>query len=390
MTSTPDTKNRPIALVLGFNIHGLAVARALARNGVEVHAVTPYPSMPTTATRYAKVHVREGVDKGHVLPFLLDFAQTELIGRKAVLFPTNDRLVQSLGTNWEDVPAQFLLSWSDSAAQILELISKDNLPGYCRRAGIKHPHSITARSLDECLEELGESDQALMVKPAHPQSGFKALIVRERRELEKVFSNYPDDLPFVVQQYIDGDTHDHYFCSMYVHEGKALAAMTGRKLCAHPPNTGQGTVMTAESNDEVLALSQRFVDHLEISGPVSIEYKRDPSGEYWMIEPNVGRTEYCVDLAIQSGLNLPQIEFDLQTGGGVPTTSEIRNDGVSWYDTEKDLWCFLSQCWRHRGFPPQGKQAVFPYWGHADPATFRASLFRPFTKLAARIAGRFR
>ena len=38
---------------------------------------------------------------------------------------------------------------------------------------------------------------------------------------------------------------------------------------------------------------------------MAVEFKRSADGRLWMIEPNVGRTEYCVDVCIGNGFDLP-------------------------------------------------------------------------------------
>ena len=43
----------PTAVVVGLCAHGLAVARSLGRNGVQVHALEANDTLPGTATRHA-------------------------------------------------------------------------------------------------------------------------------------------------------------------------------------------------------------------------------------------------------------------------------------------------------------------------------------------------
>lgn len=376
---------RPIALVLGFNIHGLAVARALAMSGIEVHALSPYPNMPANKTRHAYVHIRGGADTGDVSKFLHEFAKSHLRERTAIIFPTNDKIVESIGANWAELPSNYRLSWSNASGQVLELLSKDNLPNYCKRAGIPYPKSATAFSIDECLSKIGKISKTLIVKPAKPLSSFKAEIVHSKDALASLYRKHPNDTPFVVQEYIEGDGDSLYFCSMYLTDGKEVASFTGKKLRAVPLNTGQGTVMTTEANEAVLELSRKFVANLHLSGPVSIEYRRDAQGRYWMIEPNVGRTEYCIDLAVQAGLNFPLLEYqDVTDNQDLDLPTNISRE-TTWYDTEKDPLCFLRHCLETRSIRPMGKQCVFPYAGHNDAATFAAALIWPIRKRIIRL-----
>lgn len=84
MSQTPP----PLALIMGFSVHGLALARALHKAGVEVHAFTPPGSRfaATSFTRYARVQVRERLNAEDLLEHLLSFARALPEGRRRYCF----------------------------------------------------------------------------------------------------------------------------------------------------------------------------------------------------------------------------------------------------------------------------------------------------------------
>ena len=368
MSGTSPGGGQPAALVVGLSIHGLALARALAKRGVLVHCLAGHevPPSPTTATRFAKVHFRETLNSGPLVDHLLEIARDIGADGKTVLFPTSDRIVRAIAEGWERLEPCFLLAWSHCRDRVLQLQRKDALAQACDAAGIRYPRSAvldSAVNADQCTAGLRFP---LIAKPAQPLSSFKAIKLSSTAELQQLAERFRSDLPFVVQEWVEGGEGSLFACTTYLDRGRPVFLFPSRKLAASPPGLGQGTVFESLDDSEICAISDRFLSTLELSGPVAVEFKRDPDGQYWFIEPNVGRTEYCVDLAIQCGWDLPWIEYLHATG----RLSEFRppanvTRGV-WYDTEKDPLCFL----RHAGalfVPGHGpRRPIFPFLGHAD------------------------
>ncbi len=107
---------------------------------------------------------------------------------------------------------------------------------------------------------------------------------------------------------------------------------------------------------------RKLIPAFDVSGPVALEFKKGPDGEFWFIEANVGRTEFCVDLAIQAGFNIPLLEFQQAIGEPLAVSGGDIEPSV-WFDTDKEPFCYLALCIQERTFRPFGKTPVFPYWG---------------------------
>ena len=366
------------ALVVGFSVHGLAVARALAQQGIEVHALANFedPPQPTIHTRYAKVHVTRDLNTAPLAETLRGVAARIPTARKIVLFPTSDRIAKSIAEAWPQLSDRFLLSWADCRELVLELQRKDSLAKYCERAGVRYPRSRPLQRAADCDAAARELTFPLVIKPAQPLSSFKAIQINSVEELRASAATYERDLPFVIQEWIDGPEPSLYACTIHVDRGKPLFAFTSRKLAASPPGVGQGTVFESIESAEAEAITRRFIAVLDITGPVAAEFKRDAKGQFWFIEPNVGRTEYCVDLTIQCGFNLPYVEYRHATGQAIGSVaSSKKRDGV-WFDTDKDPACVIA-C-RGALRDPQGRRraAIFPFFGHGDWKPFVASCWR--------------
>lgn len=358
------------ALVLGFSIHGLAVARALSKSGIKVFAITADSRLPTSYTKFAEVYCYEGVNSEKLVTILRDFAANHLDGQKAVLFPTSDNMVRSLADGWPELQEEYMLSWASCRSMVARLARKDELPDICDMVGVRHPTTINVTGVNDCVRIKDELAFPIMVKPARPLSSFKAIRVERIEELSNIVEVYKADLPFVAQQLIDGSDDTNFFCTFFLKHGDEKCAFTGQKLQSEPPITGQGTIMASVSNTRVLELGRRFCKGLDLSGPVALEFKKDPDGRYWLIEPNVGRTEYCVDLLIQAGLNLPVVEYDVTVGSETSALPKVADQDAIWFDTDKSPFCFV-QYWLSSS--SQRGVSTFPYYGHGDWKPLAAS-----------------
>lgn len=285
---------RAPAVVVGLAIHGLAIARSLARRGIEVHclAEASAPRAPTEYTRYAKVHRRSGLNTPDLVAVLAELAEARGSDQPMVLFPTSDRMAKHIALGWPDLERHYALSWAPCRDLVLQLQRKDELAAHCERHGLRHPRSVTLQQPEDADSVAGEIRYPAVVKPVHPLSRFKALRVESFAELRGCVEKYGSEAPFVIQEWIDGDEPSLYSCTAYVDRGRVLGRFTSRKLDAAPRGLGQGTVFEPIESEEILALGNRFLETLKLSGPVAIEFKRDRAGEFWIIEANVGRTEY--------------------------------------------------------------------------------------------------
>src|SRR5262249_54862033 len=131
-----------------------------------------------------------------------------------------------------------------------------------------------------------------------------------------------------------------------------------------------------------------FLQQLDLSGPVAVEFKRDAAGRFWFIEPNVGRTEYCVDLAIQAGFDLPVLEYLHVTGAPVQQALPARTRARVWFDTDKDPRCFITNLKWLRDANGRLRRPIFPFLGHRDWQPLSVSIMQQLGA-AARIGARF-
>lgn len=356
------SQENPLAIVVGACGHGLALIRALHAGGVPVIALEANPALPGVQTKLAMVTMVSDINGPKLIDALIALHKQIESPRAPVLFLTNDRMIRTIGDGWSRLEGLFKLSWSHSRQALLPLLEKASLEPRCNRQGLAYPKTFVLASAEDVDQAVATIGFPIFVKPARPLSQFKTAQPQTRDELAQLAQTYPNDLPFLIQQCIPGDDTNIYFSALYLDHGKILARFDGRKLRSRP--LGHTTVAEAVINHEVFEQTRKFFDGLDLSGPVSLELKRDELGRFWVIEPTVGRTDFWTDLCTVNGINLPLIEYQHQTGS--PLSAPIQKNQAVWFNEERDpfgrLW-FLSQ----PNLRLSGRVATYLFLHHSDP-----------------------
>jgi D-aspartate ligase len=370
----------PDAVVVGLCAHGLAVARSLAARGLSVLALEPDGGQPGVRTRVAQVESRGPINGPGLATTLVSLAEEAGWSGLPVLFLTNDNMVRNVAENFGALRTRYRWSWQDCAPELLYLLNKEQLPAACAGRNVLFPATSTLASTDHIEEVLRAVPFPAMVKPAWPLGAFKAKIVHSRSELERLVGEFQRSLPFVVQQWIEGDVKSLTFGVVYLDRGRVVATFEGRKAYAGKDGLGQATTMEPWPDADVREAAVEFLRDRPLSGPVAVEFKRGTDGRLWMIEPNVGRTEYCVDVCIGNGFDLPWLEYCHVDGRELP---RLRNENRRiWFDCDRDRFSWLRYLSRNPA-DPRAYRPLFPYAGHGDPGPLVARVFRRLTRRLA-------
>jgi predicted ATP-grasp superfamily ATP-dependent carboligase len=383
-TSSDKSENQPIALVIGLCSHGLAMTRALSRAGVEVHAFEANSSLPGTKTSTAKVHLVASIKNESLVHDLINFKQLQFQNRKIVLLATNDNNVKVIGINLELLKVHYLISWEKCHEKVLSLLLKNNIEARCRETNLNYPKSFVLDNTSLITEVEHYFEFPIIAKPVKPQSGFKARKCKDIRELRTVCKAFQNDLPFLLQDWIDGTDEDLHFCALYLKEGVVSSKLSGQKLASYPPAMGQTTVAVTTNNPEVQSLTEIFFEGLEMSGPVSLELKQDIAGRYWVIEPTIGRTDFWVGLCIDAGYNILFEEYSDCLGQDINHQKAIKP--TIWFDSERDITAFPRFIKKSLPFNEKVFNTSFSFLAKHDLTPFFFSLKNTFIRRIKSVA----
>jgi len=353
-----------------------------------VIALEADPDLPGCRTRYAQVHYVSDINGYGLITALQSLRQN--MPSNPVLILTNDNMVRTVGQNWEQLEGLYHLSWAECRERLLPLLDKSALEAHCLAQQLLYPHSqlLNHGEQVDTLLTTGQLTFPLIVKPTRPLSGFKVRLIHDRNGLDTLIYHYAHALPFLLQQWIPGDDRRILFVAFYLDQGRILAKFCGRKLLADPPSLGQAIIVESYASKMATKIAQQFFLPLKLSGPVALEIKFDPENKPWVIEPNLGRTEYCLDCCVANGVNLPLVEYQHQSG--LPIHTPQQTSGVIWFDTERRPLSYLGLRLRGGETATHPWKARFAYWDNTDTAPFRHGLVRLAKKTVSRVFNRLR
>ncbi|THF61616.1 carboxylate--amine ligase [Pseudothauera rhizosphaerae] len=366
----------PPAVVVGLCAHGLGIARALHGAGVPVHALEANPQLPGLRTACARIHPVADINGEGLVDALLRLAPELGDAGRPVLLLTNDRMAETIGRHVDEIERHYVLSWGHAAARLLPLLHKQHIEERCGQTGIAYPRTVLVKNLEQLAQQLAGLRFPVIAKPVRPVSAFKTIVAHSAAELDAARPRLAQSMPVIVQEFIPGDDGHIRFGALYLDRGRVVARFEGRKLRSRP--MGHTTIAVSEPSDEVNELAVRFFEGLELSGPVSLELKKDADGTSWVIEPTVGRTDFWVGLCIANGVNLPLIEY--RVGAGLGAQAGTQTGKGLWINGERDPaalgWLLL----HHPAFLV-GRPIKGVYAERTDPAPFALTVRRRLRKL---------
>ena len=377
------TAARPSAVVVGMCAHGLAVARSLGRRGVHVHAIEANDRLPGTATRHATLHSVRDVKEAALIDALLEVRPR--LGHAAlppVLFLTNDNMVSVVARAWPLLADHYRLSWSHCREAIAALVLKSSLQAHCERVALPYPLTWPLEHPEEAGKLAPRLGFPVIAKPVRPLRGFKVRLLRSATDLERLAAECASDFPVLIQDWIPGAESSLSFCAMYLDRGRVVARFDGRKLRTRP--MGHTTVAEPMRDDAVFEASRHFFEGLGLSGPVSLELKRDPAGRLWVIEPTVGRTDFWLGCCVANGVDLPYLEYCHQARLALPSAQQRHH--YVWLNAERDPLSILwYACQVARRAVSQRRVALL-YWARDDIKPSVESLRLAVRGLSSRVA----
>ena len=308
------------ALVVGGDHPGLGVARSLGRRGIPVFVLEDQLSVSQWSRYVSRViRVKDIREERSTIAAVLEAGRR--FGLKDwVLFPTRDEHVAAFSRHRRDLSQIFRLTtpeWETTKWAWDKKLSYE----LARELGIPVPQTWSVRDSDE-LQGLYRF-LPLAIKPAIKEHFFYATGAKAWR------ANTPDQLThwfkkassqisheeILIQEIIPGDgTQQYSFCAFSIN-GRVHSSLVARRLRQHPREFGRAaTYVETTEMPAVEELSQRFLERIDYSGLVEIEFKRDArDGHYKLLDVNA-RPWGFISLGRAADVDFPHLLFAEQVG----------------------------------------------------------------------------
>jgi predicted ATP-grasp superfamily ATP-dependent carboligase len=332
--------NPPGALIVGGAHGSLAVARSLGRNGIPVWFVTS--SHPIAQySRYTGRSFRwDGPDAGGAFSFLLDLAVRHRLDGW-MLIAGGDEEMRLIARHRAELSKLFYVTtpeWETARW------AYDKRLTYQRAAtlGIDCPQSFYPRSHQD-VEQL-ECRFPMILKPAvhEKDNAFTQAKAWQADDRASLLSRYDHaaalvgNEAIVLQELIPGDGSTQFSYAAIWDRGSPVASLMARRTRQYPIDFGfTSTLVETVEAPELERTACRFLQSLNFSGPVEVEFKLDQrDGRYKLLDVNA-RVWTWIALGALAGVDFPMVQWRLAMGEIVP---QVRgHSGVAWMHGSRDI-----------------------------------------------------
>lgn len=347
------------ALVLGAGANGLGVARSLWRARVPVWLLDNDLRKPEMRTRAARPLAVSALHGEALVADLIRLGTAQFSGQHPVLLLTQEESVRTVSRHREQLSPLYRFSLpADDVVEVLQ--HKHGFQQLAERFDAPIPKLVHVRAAAD-LSALDTLRYPVAVKPGERHADYsrqfkKAYRVESAAEaVDLVNRILPVCADVVVQEWIEGPDSNIYFCLQAIDRaGRAVASFTGRKIRSWPPQIGGTASCTVapEADAELSQLTETFFRQAGVVGLASMEFKRDSnSGEFRMVEPTIGRTDYQEEVATLNGVNLPFAMYCGELGLPFPAPAPSPRLAVWRVESEDVRSAALQQQRVGAGFP---------------------------------------
>lgn len=371
---------QPRAIVLGLDtMQGLQAARILAARGVPVIGIASDGNHHACRTNVCeRIVVAESRDDLMVELKAIGRAQAQ----KSVLIPCLDGKVLTVSRARDELSQWFhiVLPPPDVVEMLMD---KSAFYRYAMEEGFPIPPTHILGPDDDLSAIPDTLEYPVALKPSFRTPEWtahttdKAFKIADRDELQAAFDRcrtWADEL--IVQRWVTGDVSDLFSCNCYFGvDGTLLATFVAKKLRQWPTETGQSSLGVECRDDVVLEESIRLLESVGYRGLGYVEMKRDSSGDYFIVEPNVGRPTGRSAIAEAGGVEILFTMYCDAVGLPLPTNRHQEYGDVKWIHLRRDLqsaWVTfrrgeltLGQWWRSIRGPK-----AFAVFSARDPMPF--------------------
>lgn len=298
-------------VVVGGSVAGLGVVRSLSSTGAPVMVLDTSRLNAALWSRHCEGRVTANLSGRQLIEELKAVGSS--FAQRPLLLLTQDASVEAVSRWRADLEPyyRFLLPPPD----IVEIFNdKGEFHDLATREKFSVPESVVVRSIDD-LVRIEALQLPVIVKPARKSGLHESGLDRAARfdRLEDATAHCVALMKLkasaIVQEWVDGPDDQIFFCLFFCDLfGQPLRFFTGRKLSAYPAGVGSTATCIAapEAHAELKALTVRLTRMTRYAGIGGLEFKRDArTGEFIIIEPTVGRTDWQEEIAALSGVNIP-------------------------------------------------------------------------------------
>ncbi len=330
-------------MIIGGGLNALGIVRSLGGAGIPLMVADTDLKSPAMRSRHGRKLILPRLEGNELIESLLALAKD--FATPAILFLTEEKTVKTVSEQRNRLTEKFAIRLPQHE-RLMQLMHKQEFYDLAKAYDAPVPQMVRLKGVEDlplleglrfpCVFKPGEKNYAY---GARFKKAYKVHSATEVHDLYRKI--HPVLADMVVQEWIDGDDGEVYFCMQYVGEnGKAISSFSGRKIRSWPVNIGGTASCTAawEEAQELHDLTIEFFNQVGFTGMGSMEYKRDArDGRFYMVEPTVARTDFQEEVATINGVNMPLAAYLHETGSSPVAPVKISPPRV-WREPLSDRW----------------------------------------------------
>jgi D-aspartate ligase len=368
------------AIVLGGAHGSLEIARSLGRRGIAVWLLTADNPLASWSRYVERSLAWPGPRDDSAASFLIDLGHRYNLNGW-VLFAGSDEDLRFVAQNHATLGAVFRLT-TPAWDKVRWTYDKRRMNARAAELGIACPLTRYPQTRDE-LTALGIPFPVIL-KPTvregrNALTDAKAWRVDDQSALAERYDEAKALVgadSVMIQELIPGDGTTQFSYAAVWDRGKPVGSLAARRRRQYPIEFGfTSTFVETMALPDVEAAASRFLNSLDFSGLVEIEFKYDArDGTYKILDVNA-RAWTWIALGAAAGVDFPVLQWRLAAGETInPLPARC---GVRWHYFSRDLAAALQDMLRLRLSPlaylhslrRSSASAVFA-WDDPWPAVF--------------------
>ena len=335
---------KPYAIVIGLDcIQGLQSARILAERKVPVIGIAKDPKYYSCRTRVCERILFTDTGGPDLIELLVELGPT--FAASPVLFPCQDKNVLVISEHRQRLEPWYHVILPEHEI-VTKMMDKASFYTHAQETGLPIPPTFVLHSREDAKSAAGQLTYPVIIKPPYrlrewaKHTKLKGIVAKSPDAFLAHYEHMADWAEtLIVQQLVLGGDSSHYTCNCYFNrDGEPLVSFTTQKLRQWRPKTGQACLSQEVLNDIVVAETLRVYAGVPYRGLGYLEMKRDErSGDYFIIEPNIGRPTGRAATAEAAGVELLMTMYCDAVGLPLPTQREQKGTGVKWMHLLRDL-----------------------------------------------------
>ncbi len=295
----PKKKILPPVFLFEMIDHGYAIGKSLHQLGIKTVGFFPSSKNFEYFSRLPyKKYVTPENNEERLEPLI---GAAKEFATKPVLIINNESFYPFIYQYLDELKQHFLFELPDKGILNM-LLEKDLFNAFALKNNIRIPVSVEISNQEPVSQNAFNHLQfPLVIKPKYRspdwaarykfRKAFVAQTLEESVSICKELFGVVDRL--IVQEWIPGPDSNVYFCLTYLTtQGQVLEIFCGQKIHQHPILLGNTSSAIPIKNKIVEQETLRILKLSGTSGFCSVEFKKhEITGEYYVIEPTVGRID---------------------------------------------------------------------------------------------------